>query len=60
MVERSLVEELLAERNLGKEYASVILNDKRYLELKHELYELEGTLKVDAWHGKQVFLCSND
>ncbi|KAK6983658.1 hypothetical protein BgiMline_019104, partial [Biomphalaria glabrata] len=49
LVERNLVEELLAERNLGKEYASLVLNDKRYLELKHELYKLEETLKVDAW-----------
>ncbi|XP_055890281.1 uncharacterized protein LOC129927108 isoform X1 [Biomphalaria glabrata] len=59
LVERSLVEELLAERNLGKEYASLVLNDKRYLELKHELYKLEETLKVNAWHANdqrnQVF-----
>ncbi|KAK6983656.1 hypothetical protein BgiMline_019102, partial [Biomphalaria glabrata] len=49
LVERSLVEELLAERNLGKEYASLVLNDKRYLELKHELYRMERILKTDAW-----------
>ncbi|KAK6983657.1 hypothetical protein BgiMline_019103, partial [Biomphalaria glabrata] len=49
LVERNLVEELLAERNLDKEYASLVLNDKRYLELKYELYKLEHFLKADAW-----------
>ncbi|XP_055890306.1 uncharacterized protein LOC129927112 [Biomphalaria glabrata] len=63
LVERNLVEELLAERNLDKEYASLVLNDKRYLALKYELYKLEHFLKDDAWHewikqghGRSVFI----
>ncbi|XP_055890285.1 uncharacterized protein LOC129927109 [Biomphalaria glabrata] len=51
LLERNLVEELLVERNLEKEYASVILNDKRYLELKQELYRLERGIKFEIWLG---------